>query len=66
MNHFYNQIFSKKESVIKVFKEKISERLHQFLMVKNDFENQNCAIFEEVVDNFSDNDLIRTYSADRQ
>ena len=51
MNHFYNQIFSKKESVIKVFKEKISERLHQFLMVKNDFENQSFAIFEEVVDN---------------
>ena len=31
-------------------------------MVKNYFENQNCAIFEEVVDNFSDNDLIDTYN----
>ena len=51
-------VLQEKESAIKVFKEKISERLHQFLMVKNYFENQNCAIFEEVVDNFgwSDNE----------
>ena len=36
------------------------ERFHQFLMVKNDSENQNRAIFKEVVDNFgrSDDELI--------
>ena len=42
------------------FTEKKSERFHWFLMLKNDFESTNFAIFEEVVHNFgrSDDDMI--------
>ena len=37
-----------------------SERFHQFLTQKNDFESTNLEIFEEVVHNFgkSDDDMI--------
>ena len=43
-----------------IFFAKKSERLLQFLMLKNDFESTNFAIFEEVVHNFnrSDDDMI--------
>ena len=34
------------------FKEKKSERFRQFSTPKNDFENQNFEIFEEVLNNF--------------
>jgi hypothetical protein len=42
------------------FKEKKLERFNQFSTLKNDFENQNFEMFEEVVHTFgkSDGDII--------
>ena len=42
------------------FKEKKSERFRGFLILKNDFDNQNFEMFKEVVHNFgmSDSDII--------
>ena len=46
-----------KSNILKII---FFERFSQFLELKNDFENQNFEIFEEVVHNFgkSDDDLI--------
>ena len=67
-----NKVFSKSKVSIKIinknlsptlifFIEKKSERFHWFSTLKNDFENQNFAIFEELLNNFvrSDNDVIQ-------
>ena len=61
------EIFKKKKYILKVCllvqyfsKNFILERLDQFSTLKNDFENQNFEMFEEVVHNFgkSDDDMI--------
>ena len=64
---FKKSIFSKTYFFIKnwsaspiFFKEFFSERFNQFLTLKNDFENQNFEMFEEVVHNLgkSGDDII--------
>ena len=58
---FKNKLFVKIGLLVKYSSQKKnSERFHWFLMLKNDFESQNFAIFEEVVHNFgrSDDNMI--------
>ena len=57
---FSNIFISKSWSPGQIFFTENSERFRGFLMLKNYFEIQNFAIFEEVVHNFgrSDNDMI--------
>ena len=64
--HFKKTKFSKNFIIkswspsLMFFTEKKSERFQGFLMLKNEFESTNFAIFEEIVHNFgrSDNDMI--------
>ena len=67
--HFQKIKVFKKSKILKAFFTKswspriqrfFLERFNQFLALKNDFENQNFEMFEEVVHNLgkSDNDMI--------
>ena len=54
---FYNKSWSPSPIFLKYF---IFKRFNQFSTLKNDFENQNFGMLEEVVHNFgkSDSDII--------
>jgi hypothetical protein len=63
IKYFKNPNFQKKKNLIKVglpvqysTQRFFFERFNQFSTFKNDFENQNFEMFEEVVHNFSKSD----------